>query len=158
MLERVGKSNTPIYLLASQTYDIVKDKPYPINQGPIPTFDQERKLAEHATQQTIMKNGRVGRGDLKPGREDSNLAFAPSVFRGMQQRRGPRSRTQSPIFIRIRGIRRTGTRLVRTSLPATPARNGMFGPVDPGPSEEENDDDQRLQDCSDSHGDGGSDS
>ena len=158
MPERVGKSNTNISSLASQTDDIVNDKPYPVNQGPIPAFDQERKPPKHATQQTILKNGRIGRGDPEPGREDSNLAFVPPVIRDMQQRRGPRSRTQSPIFVWIGDIRRTGTRLVRaTSLPATSAGNGLFGPVDPGSSEEEGDNDQRLQDCSDSHVDGGSD-
>ena len=93
MLERVGKSNPHISLLASQTDVIVDNKPYPINQGPIPAFNQKRKLPEHATQQTILKNGRIGRGDLKPGREDANLALAPSVIWDMQQRRGPRSRT-----------------------------------------------------------------
>ena len=146
------------HCLASRTDDRVNNKPYPINQSPIPALNQERKLPEHATEQTILKHSRVGRGDLEPGRENPNLAFAPSVIRGMQQRWGPGARTQGPIFVWVRGIRRTGTRLVwTTSLPATSAGNGLFGPVDPGSSEEEGDDDQRFQDCSDSHGDGGSD-
>lgn len=73
-------------------------KPYPINQGPVPAFDQERELPEYAAKQSILKDESIGRVDFKTGREDSNLAFAPLLF-DAQQRWGPRSRTQRPICV-----------------------------------------------------------
>lgn len=127
---------------------------YPVDQRPVPRLGQERKLLQHAAQQPVLEDERVGRHDHPPVPEQ--LQLAPPQRRLLEGRERWR-RARAPAVGRGAPPRRldvVALLVAPVGLPAQPARPEVVVPVavEEGAAEEEGDDDERLEERADRHG------
>lgn len=63
-----------------------KSKSYPVDQSPVPRFDQKRKLVQQAAQKSILEDARVWRRHAPTETKQLKLALSPAAF--LRRRRG----------------------------------------------------------------------